>query len=596
MKNNRLKSFSKKKGLQHRLLKYFSAFATIPIVILSIVISGFLLSVTVDGIKENAKTSFDEIFRYYDGMMEDAYQIGNTVSQDTNIRVALEETFSNDEARYARELMVNSRLFHMLKYTNDNIKAYVLGENGARFKSSDRTLKNITFTEQPWYVKTEQLNQMLWTSPHLSSSITNSLDYYHVSLTIPMKKLTQETILGLVYMDIELDETILTSENSDCFFIINLEDTQIIHYNQLSSKEEESRNKMAQKSRDNIKYWDIQRSNESILVEDGNLITIYRKSNVNDWIYCSVISKDIIYEDIVKIPIITSGIIFLLILISFFASAKVSGTLINPLVQLTAIMEKVQTGDFSARVDSGSTGEIGQLEDSFNYMVNDINDLMNQVVEEKDKTRQYELMLLQAQIKPHFLYNTFDSAIWLIRIGEYEDAIRMIQELTAFLRSGLNKGKDVIDLRQEISNVVSYLEIQILRYKKKLTYEVDIPEEMFDFELPKLVLQPLVENALYHGIKNKKEGGMIYVYGYDNEDETVIVVSDDGIGMTEEAVSKLLNSKHDLSNDAMSSYGFKNVYERLFMFFKDRLSLEIESKIEIGTTVRIKISKEQKNV
>jgi len=599
MKMNKYRGFRNKDGLQYRLLKYFSAFAIIPIVVLSIAITGFLLNGMIKRINENAKLSFDGAFRIYDGMLEDTYQIGNTVSQDSNVRAALEERFSQEEDRYYRELIVNSHLFHMLKYSNKSIKAYVLGENGVRFKSSDRTLKEVDFRKAPWYIKTEQLNQPLWTNPHIASNITNSLDVHHIALTIPIRKSVRENLLGMVYMDVEFDESLLmmSIEKSGYFYIINQEDTTIISEPKFSNKKAYTLNDMVLSSRESIKYWDIQRSNESFIIEDSRMITIFRKSNINDWIYCSVISKKIIYKDIIQIIFTTIGIILILIFVSFYVSTAVSDTLINPLVTLTSTMEKVQGGDFTARAESGTSGEIGQLEVSFNFMVEDINHLMNQVVEEQEKTRQYEIMLLQAQIKPHFLYNTFDSAIWLIRIGEYDDAMRMLQELTIFLRSGLNKGKDVIDLKQELSNMVSYLEIQLLRYKKKLSYEVDIPDKLLTIQLPKLILQPLVENALYHGIKGKESGGMIYVYGYENDEETVIAVSDDGIGMTKEAVEQLMNSRDSTrDSEIISSYGFKNVYERLYMFFKERLTLEIDSEIGIGTTVKIRIKKEAGNV
>ncbi len=585
-----IKKKYKKISLRYRLLKYFSAFAIIPIILFSIVISGIMLNETIDRMRDDTKKRFDERFQYIDKQLEEAYQIGNTVSQDSYVRQILNDEFESIEEKYFTEAIINSKLTHMLKYSESNIQAYVIGENGSQFKSSDKSFLEKNFFDEEWYVNTANINNEVWQYPRIGSNIVNSLREEYISLTIPIRKVLKDTILGIIYIDIKIEPYVL-EEASSYFYIINQEDTFIMNEKLVEDASKLDLSTIISESRSNIKYWNILESNDSLIHENKNIITIYRKSNINDWIYCSVSTKETIYQNVLVIILVTIAIIFGLIFIAFYTSFRVSKTLINPLINLSKTMEKVQQGDFAARVKTTSNGEIGQLEESFNYMVKDINELMTQIVTEQQKTRQYEIMLLQAQIKPHFLYNTFDSVIWLIRIDEYDDAIKLMQELTIFLRSGLSKGKDTINLEQEVSNVKSYLEIQKFRYKKKLSFEIDIPEEMMNFQVPKLILQPLVENSLYHGIKNKEEGGMIYVYGYETIDEIIIVISDDGVGMDEK---KLENMKENDNNS--TSYGFKNVYERLSMFYKERFKLDVESEIGIGTTIKIQIRKDDSDV
>jgi len=532
-----IKKKYKKISLRYRLLKYFSAFAIIPIILFSIVISGIMLNETIDRMRDDTKKRFDERFQYIDKQLEEAYQIGNTVSQDSYVRQILNDEFESIEEKYFTEAIINSKLTHMLKYSESNIQAYVIGENGSQFKSSDKSFLEKNFFDEEWYVNTANINNEVWQYPRIGSNIVNSLREEYISLTIPIRKVLKDTILGIIYIDIKIEPYVL-EEASSYFYIINQEDTFIMNEKLVEDASKLDLSTIISESRSNIKYWNILESNDSLIHENKNIITIYRKSNINDWIYCSVSTKETIYQNVLVIILVTIAIIFGLIFIAFYTSFRVSKTLINPLINLSKTMEKVQQGDFAARVKTTSNGEIGQLEESFNYMVKDINELMTQIVTEQQKTRQYEIMLLQAQIKPHFLYNTFDSVIWLIRIDEYDDAIKLMQELTIFLRSGLSKGKDTINLEQEVSNVKSYLEIQKFRYKKKLSFEIDIPEEMMNFQVPKLILQPLVENSLYHGIKNKEEGGMIYVYGYETIDEIIIVISDDGVGMDEKCFTK----------------------------------------------------------
>ncbi len=585
-----IKKKYKKISLRYRLLKYFSAFAIIPIILFSIVISGIMLNETIDRMRDDTKKRFDERFQYIDKQLEEAYQIGNTVSQDSYVRQILNDEFESIEEKYFTEAIINSKLTHMLKYSESNIQAYVIGENGSQFKSSDKSFLEKNFFDEEWYVNTANINNEVWQYPRIGSNIVNSLREEYISLTIPIRKVLKDTILGIIYIDIKIEPYVL-EEASSYFYIINQEDTFIMNEKLVEDASKLDLSTIISESRSNIKYWNILESNDSLIHENKSIITIYRKSNINDWIYCSVSTKETIYQNVLVIILVTIAIIFGLIFIAFYTSFRVSKTLINPLINLSKTMEKVQQGDFAARVKTTSNGEIGQLEESFNYMVKDINELMTQIVTEQQKTRQYEIMLLQAQIKPHFLYNTFDSVIWLIRIDEYDDAIKLMQELTIFLRSGLSKGKDTINLEQEVSNVKSYLEIQKFRYKKKLSFEIDIPEEMMNFQVPKLILQPLVENSLYHGIKNKEEGGMIYVYGYETIDEIIIVISDDGVGMDEK---KLENMKENDNNS--TSYGFKNVYERLSMFYKERFKLDVESEIGIGTTIKIQIRKDDSDV
>jgi len=167
----------------------------------------------------------------------------------------------------------------------------------------------------------------------------------------------------------------------------------------------------------------------------------------------------------------------------------------------------------------------------------------------------------------------------------YEDGIKMVNALTSFLRTGLNKGKDIISLEQEIKNVESYLQIQKLRYRNTFSYEIDIPKGMHRLKIPKLVLQPLVENAIYHGVKNQEDKGYIHIYGYTDKQDRVIVVADTGIGMDTQTLDDILSNKGTTG----TSYGLSNVIERLSIYYKNKAKLTIRSNLGEGTEVTIRI-------
>lgn len=231
------------------------------------------------------------------------------------------------------------------------------------------------------------------------------------------------------------------------------------------------------------------------------------------------------------------------------------------------------------------------MSDQFNTMVAGLKDLLRRIYEEQEKRREYEFMLLQAQINPHFLYNTLDSLLWLIRMKQMNDAEKMTNALTQFFKTGLNNGKDIIPLREEVENVKSYLTIQGLRYKSKLTFFVDMEKEMEQLEIPKLVLQPLVENSLYHGLKPKDEGGFINIHIFSDEDQVYISVVDNGRGMTEERLTALREAVI-AGESRQGSYGLHNVHERLRRFFDQGFEMKIESNEGVGTSVNLCIRRQ----
>ena len=228
-----------------------------------------------------------------------------------------------------------------------------------------------------------------------------------------------------------------------------------------------------------------------------------------------------------------------------------------------------------------------------------------QVKEEQKLLRKSEFDLLQSQINPHFLYNTLDAIVWSAEAGNQKQVVSMVGNLSDFFRLSLNKGKETVLVREELQHVRSYLEIQYIRYQDILTYEISVPEEFFEFRIPKLTVQPVVENALYHGIKNKRGGGRITVTGVEKQNSYSIIVEDNGKGMTEErllevrrairegvsasSISAASTSTGTSGNNAV--YGLYNVNERIRLNYGEEYGIHIESTLEKGTRVEIRLPK-----
>ncbi len=219
-----------------------------------------------------------------------------------------------------------------------------------------------------------------------------------------------------------------------------------------------------------------------------------------------------------------------------------------------------------------------------------------QVTREQKQLRKAEFELLQAQINPHFLYNTLDAIVWSAEAGNEKQVVKMVGSLSEFFRSSLNKGKEIVTIREELSHVRSYLEIQQIRYQDILDYEIDVPEELYINEIPKITVQPVVENALYHGIKEKRGGGKISVTGREDGGDYIITVSDNGIGMGPDRLKEVRDGLTDSSPDSKKIYGLYNVNQRIKLDFGDEYGLSIDSVYDEGTTVTIRLPKKSNEI
>ncbi|SDI23121.1 two-component system, sensor histidine kinase YesM [Pseudobutyrivibrio sp. 49] len=261
----------------------------------------------------------------------------------------------------------------------------------------------------------------------------------------------------------------------------------------------------------------------------------------------------------------------------------------SPLTKLTNRVKDIQRGDFEQHIPVEATAvEIQTLSDGFEEMVGQLNSLIQENKKAERRKRHAELELLQAQINPHFLYNTLDTIIWLIEADKKQDSIEMVSALSDFFRFCLSRGKDVITLEEEQKHVLSYLSIQKTRYQDRMDYDVSIPESLYGYSIPKLTLQPLVENSIYHGIKLQREKGVIKVSAVDLGDIIELTVKDNGAGMSEERLAELRNA---LENGEKIGFGLRTVHQRMQLLYGDEYGLKISSSEGVGTTITAVIPK-----
>lgn len=267
----------------------------------------------------------------------------------------------------------------------------------------------------------------------------------------------------------------------------------------------------------------------------------------------------------------------------------------GPIKKLCGLTQKVAEGDFTVKSKVGNIEEIAILSKSFNEMTEEIVNLVEDIKEKQKNIHLMETQLLQAQINPHFLYNTLDTIVWLAEDNRNEEAVSMVTSLSDFFRTTLCQGRDYITVKEEQSHIESYLRIQQFRYQDIMDYEIDIDETMYSYIIPKLLLQPLVENALYHGVKLKRGKSLIRVIGKKEENRLVFQVLDNGKGMNEEELERLReNIKKEPRERKTGSFGLANVNQRIHHYYGDNFGLYIESVENVGTEAKIVI--EAKNI
>ena len=274
----------------------------------------------------------------------------------------------------------------------------------------------------------------------------------------------------------------------------------------------------------------------------------------------------------------------------FLGTILVSRLITTPIKKLLNSMKGVEKGNFKKVSIHAGNDEIGKLRDGYNIMVDEIEKLIIRVIEEQKTKRKAELNVLQEQIKPHFLYNTLDAMGYLALSGQSDKVYEALEAMGGYYRRSLSKGSETISICDEINIVKDYLILQKLRYGDVFTDVYDIDEKVSKYRIPKLVLQPLVENALYHGIKPKGEKGVITVSAQLAEDMIQVSVEDDGVGMSEEKLDEILGDHLD-SND--SSFGLRGTIERLRIYYGIRDVYRIESSQRCGTKVTIRIPAER---
>jgi len=498
-------------------------------------------------------------------------------------------SFITEEERRPYEKRI-SDLFQSILYTRKDIASImVFGYNG-RYVSDRRitTLNpNAPPQRQSWYIEAQRAGgKSVISAPHVQNIIQNEYRWV-VSLSRELKNTDGITADGIFLVDLNLSVVSDLLRQIDLgkkgyVFIVDREGNIVYHPQQQLIYSNLRTERIA----------DVLRapSGTSFTVSDRDGKRFYSVQDTNiGWKIVGVAyAGDLIgYKGTLRNSLLIS---LIGILVALLISLALSHRLSRPIRNLQRSMRLVEKGNFEVKAPVQQMDEIGQLSRTFNMMVGQIKNLMDEVISTQENKRKSELALLQSQINPHFLYNTLDSIVWMAEQKQHEEVVLMTSALARLFRASITKDQELVPIRVELEHIRNYMLIQQMRYTSQLEYRIEFEDGILKYKTLKILLQPFVENAIYHGIRNKPERGTIVVRGKELEDAIEFEVEDDGVGMTEEAIEKIWNPPPAAPGLA-KGIGIGNVHERIRLFFGPAYGVTIRSELDEGTRITIKIPK-----
>ena len=450
---------------------------------------------------------------------------------------------------------------------------------------------NSDIVDQEWFVNAvDQMENLHFSTPHVQNLFDNATYRYYwvVSLSRAVELTSNgNSTLGVLLVDMnyssieQLFNKANTDNSSEYVYLMDSDGEIIYHPKQklIYTNLYEENNLEA------VHYDDG--SHQEIFQGEKRLITV-KTVSYTGWKIVSVVPMSAFNMGLYGTRMFVIMLMALSMLMIIIINQLVSARIAKPLQRLNESVKEWEAGNLNPTIYVGGSLEVEHLGKTLRSTVEQISQLMHDILYEQEEKRKSELDALQSQINPHFLYNTLDSIVWMIEGERYEDAVFMITQLASLFRISLSRGKTIISVEDEIKHAKNYMNIQKIRYKNSFAIDFSIEEEILHCCTVKLVVQPLLENAIYYGVEGMDGEGEIHVKGYRKEDDIYIEVSDNGLGMPEKVVEYIMHNRV-VSSKRGSGIGVRNVDERIKLIYGEQYGVTIESELDEGTTVSIRI-------
>ena len=586
----------KNKNLSARFIGKFSSiqsviFATVAVLVLSavVIVTGVSMKFTNTSIFENSSeythTIIQQMNQNIDSYIDYMENIAYLISSNEDVQDYLFDEKIDNEGRYR----ILNQFQTILDSRSDIRNVGIISKNGRMLinDGSKSVNQDLDLNTQEWYATAlEKPNGPILTSSHVQHIISGERPWViTLSRGIRDRSGSGEKE-GVFFIDLNYSAISELCDQSTVgtkgyAFILDAKGNIVYHpqqqqlYNELQTE--------------NISLI-MDTDEDTVLTGTGNDGKLYfiSRSEKTGWtvVDCTNVKELLSKSRQAQSVYVLTAII--LVIVALLFSRFMARSITLPIQKLRDSMKKVQEGDFSVSdVVVDSKNEIGSLTKSFDVMTHRIHELMEQNVHEQEEKRKSELKALQSQINPHFLYNTLDSIIWMAEGKKNEEVVLMTASLARLLRQSISNEDEVVPIANEVEYARGYLTIQKMRYKDKLEFQIEVDSSILYIPLIKLVLQPIIENAIYHGLKYKESKGLLIVKGFMKDGNAVLQVIDDGVGMDEETLAHIYD-KHKV-NYHSNGVGVYNVQKRLKLYYGEDYGITYTSELGKGTTATITI-------
>ncbi|MBE6053615.1 MAG: sensor histidine kinase [Clostridium sartagoforme] len=579
LKLSNLKNRYLNSSIAKKIVIYFSIVFVVSILTITIIYEKINTKYTLEKLEKSSLEVLESAKSNINIIVENVNNVSKMIISSKNIQ----NIFNNNERDNSLKKEINNYLIQFTNFQSNISSIYILDYKDNKYYSENYQYKNLNFNDvqnSSWYEELLNKNGE-YILKYNGGGLINDEDRNYISFIRLINDINTQETIGV--MIINMDEDVFLD------FGAKLEDkysTKIL----IRDNEDTFITKAS-----NIEIFNNLENEINYCIENG---TINKKNNKNNYILSSISVEDINW-DIVSISSYSKFleqnenikyIILYFILINFvlivIGAMVISKIITGPINKLCESMNEVGDGKFNIVNIRTYNDEVGQMKNRYNCLIVEIQNLMEKIKENEEKKREIELDLLMSQIKPHFLYNTLDSINSLALSGENKRIYKMIKALGKFYRVSLNKGSNIITIKEEIDTIKNYLTIQDMRYSGNLEVEYNIDDLCNEYKILKLVLQPLVENSIYHGIRNKEGKGRIIISTYQSKESVFLSVEDNGVGINKDKIEGIYNNQG-------IGVGLRATKERLRIFYGDKFKFIIESELNIGTKIIIEIPKEK---
>ena len=574
------KKITYNRSIRNSIFIYFTISSLVAVLLIVISIYSRLSSQLADTVKQENISLINRVNASMEVYLRNIMKLSDTIYYGIIKNVNLSEVSINEEMT----LLYNNNKEQVLNIA-------LISKDGKPISAvpASRFRKNFEVEREEWFInalnKTENIH---FTRPHVQKLFEKGDNSYRWVVTmsraveITMGGSTEQAVLliDMAYQGLDevLDEVSLGS--GGYIYLMDSGGEIIWHpkFELIASGRVKENNLAAASYSDG--------STEEKFNNDTQTVVI-KTVGYTGWKLVGVIKGTGISLNTIKTRLFVVFVIFLIIFIVVLINSYISFRVTDPIRELEKSVKKLEEGNLDAEIYMGGSYEIQHLGKTVQDMKHRIKGLMQDIVTEHEEKRKSEFDSLQAQINPHFLYNTLDIIVWQIENEKQSEAVHTVTALARFFRLSLGKGKNIVTVKAEIEHIKNYLMIQHMRFKNKFDYEFDVADDVMELSSLKLMLQPLVENAIYHGMEFMDGDGLIKIKAWREAEELYLSVADNGLGMTDDKVAMVLSGRGNSGNGRGSGIGVKNVNERIKLYFGEKYGLKIDSEPDIGTTIII---------